>query len=109
MNAEMGINEFANYWGKLIEEIKKCELTKEDSGMVLTQFEVAKLRLRMSKPHSWYTWEIANRLEQLRSELRVALLKSQSNYRKGYGKSKIEAVAQSIKEFLKIFKAKDKT
>jgi hypothetical protein len=101
MNAGIGINEFADYWEKLIEEIKECELTKEDSAMVLNQFEVAKLRLEMSKPPFWYTWEIVNRLEQLRSELRVALLKAQSNYRKGYGKSKIEAISQSIKEFLK--------
>ena len=84
-----------------MEDIKDCELTKEDCWMISNQFKLAKLRLVMSYPYSWYTWEITNRFEQLESELLVALLNAQSNYRKGYGKSKIKAITQSVKEFLK--------
>lgn len=97
----MGINEFANYWKDIMREIKNCELTKEDSRWVWNRFELAKIMLQMSKPYGWYTFEIENRFQQLSSELQAALLVAESNYRKGYGKSKIEAVANSVKEVLK--------
>jgi hypothetical protein len=103
MGTEIGIDEFVNYWEKLIEEIKTIELTKEDSNYVKNQLHDAELKLERSKPSFWYTTKIDASLKKLESELWVALIKAENNYLKGYGKSEIEAIAQSITEFSKIF------
>ena len=101
MNKAMGIEEFSSYWRKLIDDVKNCESTKNDAQEIETQFTLAELSLKMSKPFYWYTAEIQNQFEQLKSELRIALLKAQSNYRKGYGESKINAITESVKAILK--------
>lgn len=51
MNKAMGVDEFASYWRKLIEEIKNCELTKKDTQEIESQFISAELSLKMSKPN----------------------------------------------------------
>jgi len=104
----MGIDEFAQYWRRLIRRIKTCEFTEKDSKEVLMGFERTVIQLTNSKPYGWFNHEIDNYLGQLRNELHVALKMAESNYRKGYGKTKIvvagksiEAIGKFIKEILR--------
>jgi len=108
MLIDRGIDEFSNRWRNTFKKIEKCELTEEESQMFRIDFKLAELNLKMSRPYGWYTWEVKGRLQQLESELNAALAIAESNYRRGYGKTKaetrksmIEAIALLVKELLK--------
>jgi len=108
MPIDKGIDEFSNCWRNIFKKIEKCELIEEESQMFRRDFKLAVLNLRMSRPHGWYTWRVKSCLQQLESELNAALAIAESNYRRGYGKTKAEtrkstvkAIVLLAKEFLK--------
>jgi len=108
MSIDMGIDEFSNRWRDLFKKIEKCELTEKEAQMFRMDFMRSELNLKMSRPYGWDTWKVEGRLQQLEIELNAALAIAKSNYRRGYGKTKaetrksmVEAIALSVKEFLK--------